>query len=200
MGLEAYNHVRTALFVRIHVEEYLQSGGNLAPTTLLFSDHYKDYDLDGETYTALGNLMSVTSTLSELQSTSANLTIQLSGIPNRSLEEIVKSKIKASPVQIKRVFFAQNGEIIDDSTVTNPVGRFVGYVNNYALEEEWDTQTKTSTNTITLECSSTVDVLSRKQAGRKTNPNSMKKYYASDVSFDRVPAILNENLNFGRSQ
>lgn len=200
MPLSAYDHVRTALFVKIEVDEYLQSGGNLAPTTLLFSDHYKDYLLDGDTYTALGDLMNVTSTLSELQSTSANVTIQLSGIPNRSLEEIIKSKIKASPVTIKRAFFAHNGEFIDDSTVTNPVGRFIGYINNYALEEEWDTSTRSSTNKITIECSSTVDVLSRKQAGRKTNPNSMKKYYASDVSFDRVPAILNENLNFGRSQ
>lgn len=200
MPLTTYDHVRTALFVKIEVDEYLQSGGNLAPETLLFSDHYKDYLLDGDTYTALGDLMNVTSTLSELQSTSAQLSIQLSGIPNKSLEEIIKSKIKASPVTIKRAFFAQNGEIIDDSTVTNPVGRFVGYVNNYALEEEWDTQTRTSTNTMTLECSSVVDVLGRKQAGRKTNPNSMKKYFPTDVSFDRVPAILNENLNFGRSQ
>ena len=83
------------------------------------------------------------------------------------------------------------------SIAGNPAGRFRGYVNNYSLQEEWDNQTRTATNTIVLQCASSVDVLNNKIAGRKTNPESQKRFYPTDVSFDRVPNLENATFNFG---
>ena len=54
-----------------------------------------------------------------------------------------------------------------------------------------------STLTVNFDCSSTVELLSRKKGGRRTNPESMRKFFPGDKSFDRVPAIVNANINFG---
>lgn len=201
MGLSDYSHIRTALFVKIEIAEYRQSDGSLAPELLLFSDHYRDLELfTGETYTALGNLMAVTSSTSELSPTSNTVNIQLSGVPVSSVHEIEQSKIKSSPVTIYRAFFTQSGELIDDGSTVNPIGRFRGFVNNYSLNEEWDQVRRFSSVTVNLDCGSTVDVLAKKSGGRKTNPTSMKRHYPNDVSFDRVPALIDANINFGGSR
>lgn len=200
MAITDYTTIKTALFVKITVDEYLQPGElfDLQPETLRFSDHHVDYELfPGETYTALGTLLNVTSTTRELTPTGSNVSITISGIPQFSTDAIVRSKIKASPVTIHRAFFDQDGTLINDGTTVNPVGRWNGFINNYTLQEEFDSQRRLITNTILLDCSSNVDVLSRKVGGRKTNPNSMRKYFPFDASFDRVPALVGEPIKFG---
>lgn len=201
MSLTDYSHIRTALFVKIVVEEYKQGDGSLAPTTLLFSDHYRDFELfTGETYTALGQLLNITASTAELSPTSSTVNIQISGVPRQSVHDVEQSKIKSSPVTVYRAFFAQNGELINDGTTVNPVGRFSGFVNNYSLQEEWDSARRFSSVTVNLDCASTLDILSKKTAGRRTNPTSMKRFYPNDVSFDRVPALVDANINFGGSR
>lgn len=199
MALTDYNHIRTALFVKIQVDQYYDAAyGGFQNKTLLFSDHYTDYELfPGETYTALGDLVAVSSSMNELTPTAGTLTIQISGVASQSRTEITRTKFNSSRVTVYRAFFAQNGELIADETIQNPVGRFTGYVNNYTLQEDWDQELRFSSNTISLECNNSVTLLSKKTSGRKTNPTSMKKYYPSDVSFDRIPALVNAKVNFG---
>jgi hypothetical protein len=83
------------------------------------------------------------------------------------------------------------------SITGNPVGRFFGIVNNYSLQEEYDVASRTSSNTIVIVCSSTVEILSNKVAGRRTNPQDQKAFYASDTSMDRVPNLVGASFNFG---
>jgi len=420
--------VRTALFVKIDVAEYRQaSTGPFFPQTLRFSDHDSEFELfPGETYTALGQLMNVTSTTRELTPTSSTVNVQISGIPQSSLNEITRSKFKGSPVTITRGFFnadgtpfvefdrplattvrigqsvlsdveyvfgstslripnsesglsatpvalgtsdftiegwfrvtdaasltesyifdARNagvnlrrpylqivnsrlvlvagpgsgGEIVvaesaeigldewyyfaavrrfdefklflngtqqgparkdtafrtkvdmgsgalfigtrhaldqsnsrrsmigymdefrvssvarywndnftqvpqfnndrntllflrfdggngsinfpDDNTplnATKTVGKFKGFINNLIFQEDWDVERRMSTITINFDCSSVIDLLSKKRGGRRTNPNSMRRFFPGDLSFDRVPAIVNANINFGGTQ
>lgn len=198
MALSDYKHVRTALFVKIEIAEYLQFPlGNLAPETLLFSDHSSDFTLGGLTYTALGNLVGVSSSVGEISASDSSLTITLSGIPDSSINAVVKSNFLGSPVTIERGFFAQSGELIDEASTPNPIGRFTGFINNVGLEESWDVDDRLSTNTIVIECSSTVALMAQKTSGRKTNSTSMKRHYPNDTSFDRVGAIANADTNFG---
>jgi len=79
----------------------------------------------------------------------------------------------------------------------NPLARFRGFVNNYSLQEDYDNSTRTSTNTLVLVCSSSLDVLSNKVNGRKTNPYSQKRFYPDDLSMDRVPTLENATFDFG---
>lgn len=197
IDLTSYSSIQSNLFVRIHVAEYKVNPGDAYQDVVLkFSDKRGTFLLDGEEYIGLGSLMGITSTSSEIRASSGELTITISGIPNTSIFEIVNSKIKGCPVRISRVLFDPvTGEQLDIEG--NPLARFRGFVNNFSLEETWDFNTRTSSNTITLICASSIDVLSNKFAGRKTNPYSEKKYFPSDLSMDRVPTLENATFDFG---
>lgn len=195
--LGSYTSVQSNLFVRIQVDEYRTTpGGAYTPVVLRFSDSVTTRTINGETYTPLGSLMSISSSSSELRVSGGNLNISISGIPNSSIAEIVNSKIKGCPVRIYRLFSNPTTlEVID--IPGNPSGRYRGFVNNFSLTEELDNTNRTATNTITLVCASSVDVLQNKIAGRKTNPSSQKKFFPNDLSMDRVPNLENATFNFG---
>lgn len=197
LNLTSYDHVQTNLFVRIQVDEYSQTaGGPYTAQVLRFSDLNTTFTINGESYLGAGNLMGITATSSEISASGGQVTISLSGIPNTSIAEIVNSKIKGAPVRIYRAFFnANTGALLTFSP--NPIGRYRGFVNSYSLNEEFDNATKTSSNTLVLVCSSAVDVLQNKVAGRKTNPESQKRFYPNDLSMDRVPALENATFDFG---
>lgn len=195
--LEDYNSIRTAIAVKIDVDEYWNGSGYISQA-LTFTDHYTDFTFDSDTYTALGKLLSVGDITSELKATSQSLVIAVSGIPNDSIEEIVYSRILSAPVYIYRAFFNLDGTLIDDLDFANPLQRYVGYIDNYSLNEDWDPVNKVATNTITIDINSSIDVISKTRAGRQTNRASMKKYYPNDKSFNRVAALANQPVNFGR--
>jgi hypothetical protein len=197
INLTSYGAIESHLFVRIQVDEYRTS--TIYPYSeqvLRFSDRLTPFTINEEEYIGLGKLMGITSSSSEIRVSAADLTITISGIPTNSIGEIVNSKIKGCPVKIYRALFdAETGAYLDIEG--NPLGRFRGFVNNYSLNEEWDNTTKTASNTLVLTCSSAVNVLQNKVAGRKTNPESQKRFYPNDVSMDRVPNLENSTFNFG---
>jgi hypothetical protein len=200
IDLSTYQSIQSNLFVRIDVQEYrTTTSGSYTSTILRFSDRLGTVSIYGENYTGLGNLMSISQSSSEIRVSGGELTIVLSGIPNTSIAEIVNSKIKGSPVVITRAIFnAANGTLL--SIAGNPLGRFKGFVNNYSLTEEYDSETRTSSNTLVLTCSSNIDILENKVAGRKTNPKSQKAFYPSDLSMDRVPTLKGATFDFGAPQ
>lgn len=196
-SLADYTHIRSVLFVLIEVENYVYAGGTNGSEDLAFSNHVYDYDYNGYTFTALGNLLEVSSFRSELEATSNTLTVTVSGIPNSSLIEIDRSEIKGSNISVWRAFFNQDGSLITGLDIDNPILRFKGFVNNYALAEEWDVASRSSTNTITFECASNIDSFANKTSGRQTNPRSEKRFFPNDLSMDRVPQLVGANTNFG---
>ena len=200
IDLSSYTSIETGLFVRIDVTEYrTTSTGTYANEILRFSDYRRSVDIDSETYLGLGRLIGVTATSSELKSSSGSVTITISGIPDSSIAEIVNSRIKGSSISIYRVVFdAATGQQL--AITGNPAGRFFGIVSNYTLEEDYDIEARTASNTIALECSSSAEFLANKVTGRKTNPKSMKTFYSTDVSMDRVPNLIGANFNFGAPQ
>ena len=197
INLSAYNSVETGLFVRIQVDEYrTTSSGSYTSEVLKFSDYIRPITIDSESYTGLGRLLSISSSVSELTPSTGSLTISLSGIPNTSIAEIVNSKIKGSPIEVWRVFFnPTTGAQLSISG--NPAGRFFGIVDNYSLDEEYDYDNRESSNRITMTCSSVITVLDNKVTGRRTNPVDQKFFYPSDLSMDRVPNLKDSYYNFG---
>jgi hypothetical protein len=194
--LNSYASLQSNIFIKIECPYYKTSAGATPiEYDFLFSDRIVPYTLSGDSYVGLGKLLSVGSTASELRVSANEVTIAISGIPNTSIAEIVNSRIKGSKVTIKRVLFDHTGTIL--SVTGNPLTRFIGFVNNLALEEEYDVENRQSSNTLLLACNSIVDVLENKIAGRKTNPASMKSFYSTDVSMDRVPTLENSSFDFG---
>lgn len=194
INLDSYTSVRTSLFVRLQIDEYrITPSAGYSDTVLRFSDHSITKTIDSEDYVPLGELLNITKSASELKSSANTISITISGIPTNNIAEILHSKIKGCPVKIYRAYF--------DTSTNAQIGttqvKFIGSIDNFSFEEEIDAIDKNATNTINFECVNTSDLLSRKISGRKTNPESMKKYFASDTSFDRVPNLEGANYNFG---
>lgn len=201
VNLSSYDTIGSALLVRITVIDYrLIAGAEPIETVLKFTDSNTTITVNTnsgtENYVGAGNLMSVTTSRSELRASGSDITISLSGIPNTSIDEIVNSTIKGSRVEVYRVL--TNTSTGQPLVITgNPVGRFFGIVTNYALEEDYDVNARTATNTISLICSSWIGVLDKKISGRKTNPYDQKLFYPGDTSMDRVPSLVGANYQFG---
>lgn len=187
LNLTSYKAIESNLFVKI-----------VTPTeTLLFCDRLTSTVINGDTYQGLGNLMSVAQSSSELRPSSSPVVVGISGIPDSNITDITNSNIKGSSISIVRgLFNATNGAFL--STITgNPIIRFTGFVNNISLNENYDVDSRESTNTLLLSCASNIEILSNKISGRRTNSSSEKKFFPDDISMDRVAALENYYFDFG---
>lgn len=192
-NLDAFQSIKTGLFVKLPITDYRHtSTGSFSSQTLTFSDYDRAKTINSIVYTPLGSLLNVTTSNSELRPTADAIKITLSGIPTLSIPEIVHSKIKGSPITIFRGYFEQN-----ETQIGGYETRFIGSVNNYDLIEDYDVTNRTASNTIVLECSNTATILTTKFAGLQTNPQSMKSFYPTDTSMDRVPTLKGTKFNFG---
>lgn len=194
IDLNAYRAIQTNLLVSIELDNQ----------TIRMCDAVQSITIGANTYEAMGKLLAVSSTNSDLRPGTDDLTLAISGIPNSMISEVINSRFKGSYLEISRY-------LTDPVTGTalpitpNPVGRFVGIINNYSLQEDYDNETRSSSNTIELACSTLIRFLQTKVPGRRTNPLDIKafstKYYSySDTSFDRVPNLTNAYFNFGAPQ
>lgn len=197
IDLTSYSSVETSLFVRIGIENYRTSpAGATTSQVLRFSDYDKQVTIDNEVYLPLGKLVSIGTSRSEIRSSGDSMTINISGIGQNSLNEILYSDLKGSYVNVYRMFF--NNETGQPLNIAgNPAGRFAGYINNYSITDELDVEELDGTFTINLECSSFINLLKSFVNGRRTNPVDQKYLYPNDTSFDRVPSLVGSNYNFG---
>jgi hypothetical protein len=197
IDLSAYKSIGSTLAVKLAITKYrVNKDDSFTSNTLRFTDSLYPLTIDGNTYLGLGNFLSITSTSNELRSSTAPITVTISGIPTSSINEVVNSRIKGSKIDIYRVLYnPENNQVLN--ITGNPAGRFFGYVTNYTISEDFNAQTRTATNTVELICSSVQEVLENKIAGRKCSPNSMKAFYPTDISMDRVPNLAGANFDFG---
>jgi len=181
-------------FLAIESHLFVRIDDNVS--VLRFSDYRQNFSINGENYLAVGNFLGVTASSSDLRATGNSMTITLSGVPNSSISDVLNRKIKGAAVRVYRVAFnVTTGQALDIEG--NPMGRFRGFVNNYTISEDYDVQNRSTTSTISFICASAVDVLSNKVSGRLTNPDSMRRFFPSDASMDRVPALQNTTFDFG---
>jgi len=197
IDLSSYATVEAALLVRMQCDYYrATANANVSTNTFHFSTYNVPVTIDSEVYTPLGQLLSITGSSSEIRNSPQGISITISGIPNGSIAEIVNSRMKGSSVEVWRMLFDATTK--QPLAITgNPAGRFFGIVNNYSIEEEYDSSASTATNTIVFTCASTTEILSNKVSGRRTNPIDQRALYASDSSMDRVPTLSKSNFNFG---
>lgn len=190
IDLSSRTSVMTALFVKISV-----------PTLgdLKFSNYYRPYTVAGDSYTSLGSLLSVGSSVSELRPSDSDIDIVISGIPVANMDAVLDYKIKGSPIVIRRVLFdpVTYAELVVSG---NPAIKFQGLITNFALQEDFDSDQRTSTVSIQFSARSNIAILRNRVAGRRTNPDDMKKFYPNDPSFDRVPSLVGANFDFGAPQ
>lgn len=196
-NLDAYTSVRTALFVRIDINEYrTTSSGSYAPQILTFSDYNTTFNILGFDYTPLGEFLSITPTTSELRPSSNSISISISGIPTDNVAEVLYSKIKGSPIKIYRAYF----DVGTGTQIGTTEGRFFGSINNFSIVDEIDVTDRFNTSIIEFDCASSVDTLAQKLTGRKTNPQSQQRFYPNDLSMNRVPTLKGTKFKFGAQE
>ena len=187
IDLSSYTSIQTNLFVRLDIPGY---------SVLKFSDFNIPYTVNSESYTALGQLLSISDSSSELRATPQEVTIQIAGIPNANVTDIINNPVKGSSIKIYRAFFnPSTGQLL--SVSGNPAQKFQGIVSNYDVTDDLEMGSLTGTITVTLTCTNVVELLNNKVAGRRTNTVDQKTYYPTDISMDRVYALVNSNFNFG---
>jgi uncharacterized membrane protein len=161
-----------------------------------FSDYYKALTINGESYTGLGSLMNVSDSTSELKLSDTEVSVTFSGIPSANIDMVQDYKIKGSAIEIYRgIFNPTTGALL--AITGNPMGKFKGIVNNFALQEQWTEGSNDSTVTILLTCTSVVSLLRNKISGRRTNPIDQQFWFPTDQSMNRVPNLADSNYNFG---
>lgn len=175
-------------------------------STYTIANSYGPLTYQGTTYLGLGHFLSMAEIQDELQPTTSQLQITLSGVPkdvgeqglgiyNSYIALVLDQKIKGSKVEIYRALFDPNtGEISSGSTSL----RFSGYISNFTISDSTDIESKTDSYTISVACSSILGILDRKITGRRTNGTDQKALYPTDVSMDRVVAISNTAFDFGK--
>ena len=182
LDLSTYSGIETAMFVKWTIPGH---------GTEAISDYSTSITFDSTTYTSIGNLLSISQTVNELQASPSNLTITLSGIPSTEVSTLLNNDIKGSAVEIYRGIFDTSGTLLTLSE--NPFKRFEGIVTNYNITDTVNNTTRTAETIITLNCNSIVELLSKKISGRRTNPND----FSGENSMDRVYALSKSNYNFG---
>lgn len=184
--LSSYRSIQTNYFVRIDVPGV----GN----RILVSDYHKDYTIGSYTYTAVGDLLNLSKTTSNIRATSEEFSIGLSGIPSGNISKFVNQKVKGSEVYITRgIFNPTTGTLLN--IANNPNTKFTGVINNYSIKD--DLNGSEGELVIAITVTSVVDQLTNKIAGRRTNPIDQQEFYPNDESFDRVPQLSKSNFNFG---
>lgn len=188
IDLTPYTSIQSNLFVRVDIHDY---------QVLRFSDYHRALTINTESYGALGQLLNITDTTTELRATAQEITITITGIPVSRVQEILAVKLKGSPVKIYRAFFdVVTGNLI--SVSGNPAEKFQGMVTNFSILDDAGSITgEAGTITLALIVTSAVEQLETKVTGRRTNPIDQRALYPTDAAFDRVPNLAGSNFNFG---
>lgn len=181
------NRIAHAVFIDLTLDE----------TTYYISSAYEPITVNGNVYTELGALLSVSSLTEDLKTSSGDVRISLSGIPSEAdyMTIVLGSPIKGGTVKIRRVFF--------DPDTLQPISgqeylRYTGIITNYSVEEQSDILAGELTNAITVTCASLNTLLENRVTGQRTNGTDRKRFFSGDISFDRVKDLQNTDFDFGK--
>jgi hypothetical protein len=167
-------------------------------TTYYISNAYAPISYNGNSYTQLGNFMGMSELQDDLKVTNNQINLQLSGIPTDDgspsyMNIALNSNLKGSKVKIYRAFF--NAGNYDPAQVYL---RFDGYVSNFSLSENWDQDSKTTSNSIGIQCSNIHAIMEKKYTGRRTNDTDEQSLYPGDTGMSYVKALADTQFDFGK--
>lgn len=185
IDLRAYSGLEIATLVTWAVPNF---------DTAYVTDYTSSITSSGTTWQNIGNLLGVSQTTSELQSTPGEITVSLSGIPTNSISDLFNQEIKGSTITIYYAFYdPSTHQPINVNGSTHILQKFKGIVTNYSISDSVEVADSLAVSTITLTCNSIVEILAAKRNGRRTNPQD----FPGESSMSKVQALSNSNFNFG---
>ena len=178
----------------IHTEFVTLTTGT---TTFNFCSSAAPITVGSVTYDNVGNLLSVSDIPQDIKSTSDDVSISITGMDPANIQFVLGASVKGSKVEIWRGFLDSNNQIITSPTLQF-FKRYTGFVNNIAINEEFDEPGRIRVAAISLSCTSFRSLLEKRIASLRTNQKSWQFFYPSDTSMNRVAQISNQFFDFGK--
>jgi len=186
------NNIRYADFVRVTTPSntYLFT---TAPTAITVSQ------VDTQPFSGVGQLMQVGQATRDIKSTANETSFTLVGIDTATLGWVLSNEIKGSKIEAWHGFFDVNGALITTGGSGGLYKFFTGFVNSFAISEQWMEEARMFVGIITVTASSIQLILKNRIAGRYTNNNSWQFFTPGDTSMNRVAFITTINYQFGKT-
>lgn len=154
--------------------------------------------VDSEPFDALGGLVKINDVTRDIKSTANETTVTLVGIDTALLGWVLGQGIKGSLIEMWHGFFDSNGALITTGGTGGLYKFFTGYVNSFAISEQWMEEIRQFVGIVTVSASSIQIILQNRTAGRYTNDNSWTYWNPGDDSMNRVSFIETINYYFGK--
>jgi hypothetical protein len=155
--------------------------------------------VDANPFTGVGQLISVGQAVRDIKSTANETAFTLVGIDTALLGVVLGNDIKGSKIEAWHGFFNTDGELLTTGGTGGLYKFFTGYINSFAISEQWFEEARMYVGIITVNASSIQLILKNRVAGRYTNNNSWQFFTPGDTSMDRVAFITTINYQFGKT-
>lgn len=155
--------------------------------------------VDAQPFAGVGQLMQVGQATRDIKSTANETSFSLVGIDTAMLGWVLGNEIKGSKIEAWHGFFTVDGALITSGGTGGLYRFFTGYVNSFAISEQWMEEARMFVGTITVNASSIQLILKNRVAGRYTNNNSWQFFTPGDTSMNRVAFITTINYQFGKT-
>lgn len=186
------NNIRYADFVRVTTPS----------DTYRFSTAPKSMTIpavDSSPFNGVGQLVKVGDAQRDIKSTANETTFTLIGLDTALLGWVLSQEIKGSQIEAWHGFFNTDGELITTGGNGGLYQFFNGFINSFAISEQWFEEARGYVGTIAVSASSTQIILQNRTAGRYTNNNSWQFFNPTDTSMNRVAFITNISYLFGKT-
>ena len=186
------NNIRYADFVRVTTPSATYRFATTASALTIPA-------VDPEPFDALGTLVKVGDAQRDIKSTANETSFTLVGIDTAVLGWVLSQEVKGSQIEAWHGFFNTNGELITTGGTGGLYQFFNGYINSFAIQEQWMEEIRQYIGVITVNASSIQIILKNRIGGRYTNNSSWQFYNPDDTSMDRVAFVSNISYYFGKT-
>jgi hypothetical protein len=186
------NNIRYADFVRVTTPSATYRFATTASALTIPA-------VDSEPFDALGTLVKVGDAQRDIKSTANETSFTLVGIDTAVLGWVLSQEVKGSQIEAWHGFFNTNGELITTGGTGGLYQFFNGYINSFAIQEQWMEEIRQYIGVITVNASSIQIILKNRIGGRYTNNSSWQFYNPDDTSMDRVAFVSNISYYFGKT-
>jgi hypothetical protein len=186
------NNIRYADFVRVTTpsDVYLFTTAP-APITVPA--------VDASPFAGVGQLVQIGNASRDIKSTANETTFTLVGIDTALLGWVLGQEVKGSKIEAWHGFFDTNGALITSGGTGGLYKFFTGYINSFAINEQWMEEVRMFVGLIQVSASSIQLILKNRIAGRYTNDNNWQFFTPGDTSMERVAFISTINYQFGKT-
>tara|TARA_B110000503_G_scaffold7990_1_gene10888 strand:- start:10999 stop:11640 length:642 start_codon:yes stop_codon:yes gene_type:complete len=210
-SLQSLDHIQSMLLIKWTIYNYREEPGDFPNTQIIrFNDSIRDKDFtEGGgvvTYSGLGPLVSFGNTKNSIRSSGSGTALGLSGVPDTQIKTLLASDIKGSRIEIFRFLqYPGTDTAIADLDFTGGatggvIGRFLGYVNTYTINDDVNHTSDTRLVEVVLDCVNNTHIISKQVRGIRTNPKDVRFLNINEAGFDNVPSLYDSEWYFGGSK